>query len=190
MKSNPKRQGGLDGLCGVYAVVNAIGELTFNGEFGRERQQELFNLLVRTVYRRLPQDRKSIRFVWDGTSPADVNAMVETAGRFARRKLGFDLEWCRGLSGSGMGKKIQSFWKELDSHLTSDQKGAAIVVYDDDDISHWTCVVDSTGKQLRLRDSAGFKTLKKQGGTLGSRRSGQRQYWWNDVFLLSRGKPV
>jgi len=58
MKSNPKRHGGLDGLCGVCALVNAIGELTFNGEFGRERQQELFNQLVRTVYRQQPESRR------------------------------------------------------------------------------------------------------------------------------------
>jgi len=190
MKSNPKRQGGLDGLCGVYAVVNAISQLTYNGDFGRERQQELFNVLVRTVYRRQPEARRSVSFVWNGTGPRDVEAMVEAASRFTRRRLGFVLEWRRGLPGKGEAKKIQSFWKELDSHLTAELKAAAIVVYDDDDISHWTCVVDTTGKQLRLRDSAGFKTLKKQGGTLGVRRTGMRQYWWNDVFLLARGETV
>ena len=185
MRTGPKQQGDLDGLCGVYAVLNAVASLA--SVFGRDEQAKLFEQLIEAVYeQRKGQKREGgVCFVYRGVEPKDVGAMLDVASKFARKRLGFELTWKKGLPGRSANRKIQRFWQKIEEHLN---KGPAIVVYNgpEEGESHWTCIVESKERVVRLRDSTGLKTLRKTGGTLGETVKGKRQFYWKAVFLLSR----
>jgi len=188
MRKKPIRQGRLDGLCGVYSVINAVNVLAAPNVFTWEQRHELFELLVKAVFDRQVGNRKNVRFLWNGTWRPDVQEMLKVAARFARKRLGFGLKVKVGLPGSGVGKKIPTFWKTLDAELSARRGGggAAIVGFQDDTMSHWTCVVAVKDKSLKLRDSCGIKYLKKLGGTLGPQIQGKRRFEWKGVFILTR----
>jgi len=185
MRAGAKQQGDLDGLCGVYAVLNAVASLA--SQFGRDQQAELFEQLIEAVYeqRKGQKGKRVVSFVYRGVGPEDVGAMLDVASKFARERRGFELTWKKGLPGSSANRKIQSFWQKIEEHLN---KGPAIVVYDgpEEGESHWTCIVESKERGVWLRDSTGLKTLRKTGGTLGETGKGKRRFYWKTVFLLSR----
>jgi hypothetical protein len=45
-----ERQGSLDGLCGIYSVLNAVRFLAGPRRMGREHTAELFKRLIKAAY--------------------------------------------------------------------------------------------------------------------------------------------
>jgi hypothetical protein len=53
----PLQQGEMDGLCGIYALVNAIGRLA-GQRLSEEDEIDLFKELIRSIYKRNNRKRK------------------------------------------------------------------------------------------------------------------------------------
>ena len=88
MASEPFRQGHLDGLCGLYSIVNAL-DLLRDGGFthSEDEAHRIMRALVDAVPERFP------RAIWDGTKVQHIRRMLDAADAFARKRYKFGLDW-------------------------------------------------------------------------------------------------
>ncbi|MDE2362816.1 MAG: hypothetical protein KGM42_09060 [Hyphomicrobiales bacterium] len=88
MALQPFRQGHLDGLCGLYAIVNALDLLRDGGlTHSEDEAHRIMRALVEAVPERFP------RAIWDGTKVQHIRRMLDAADRFARKRYKFGLDW-------------------------------------------------------------------------------------------------
>ena len=84
----PMRQGDLDGLCGVYSIINAIRWLC--PALSEQRAQELFNVLIDMREKR-PM-RRPLAFIYRGLTRAGLSRLVSAATGWAAISPGITLE--------------------------------------------------------------------------------------------------
>lgn len=88
METEPFRQGHLDGLCGLYAIVNALDLLHDGGLTHDENEaHRIMRALIEAVPERFP------RAIWDGTKVHHIRRMLNAADAFARKRYKFALDW-------------------------------------------------------------------------------------------------
>lgn len=149
----PFRQGDLDGLCGVYAVVNAVRlVLQTHGRIRRELYNDFYQQLVDEVDRLYGFGKVS----QDGMSTREIGRLLRQASTVARSCLGYDLEIRRPL----LSRRRQSIKRAVD-HLSLELKlpGTALLLGLEGKYSHWTVAHRITRTFILLHDSAGFKRL-------------------------------
>src|SRR5260221_5483830 len=83
----PLQQGDLDGLCGAYALVNAVTRLLHTKGFHRDDANRLFQRLCRTLHRR----QRMPQAVWRGTHIDDIDSMLRTVRRLLRKNFAITL---------------------------------------------------------------------------------------------------
>ncbi len=88
MAREPFRQGHLDGLCGLYAIVNALDLLRDGGlTHSEDEAHRIMRALVDAAPERFP------RAIWDGTKVQHIRRMLAAADRFARKRYKFGIDW-------------------------------------------------------------------------------------------------
>jgi hypothetical protein len=84
----PFRQGHLDGLCGLYAIVNALDIMRDGGlTHSEDEAHRIMRALVDAVPERFP------RAIWDGTKVQHIRRMLRAADAFARKRYKFGVDW-------------------------------------------------------------------------------------------------
>jgi hypothetical protein len=131
-------QGSLDGLCGVYAIINSIETLVANDIYS----PKLFAYLIRKMGSRLPA------ILIDGLSTKEIRKLV----------LAPSVVFCAGygvmLNYTVCPQRISfiEYWQIMQTHI--DQHGAGSIVLGLAGVQdHWTCVRRITNKSLLLLDS-------------------------------------
>ena len=183
-----KHQGEMDGLCGVYALVNAI--ISLAGQRLSEKDgTDLFKELIRSIYRRNNRKRKEkpitpIEFIWDGASTRDISYMLKETMKF--------------LGSKSSPNNVDQYWKRLEEAFNDSggqKKCVAIIDYNwqidsNKEEGHWTCVTKVTENILFLHDSimspgAKLKKIYRSRCTLGNPTS-RRPYrlFAHNVSLL------
>ena len=88
MAGEPFRQGHLDGLCGLYAIVNALDLLRDGGLAHNEDEAlRIMRALVEAVPERFP------KAIWDGTKVQHIRRMLVAANLLARKRYKFGVDW-------------------------------------------------------------------------------------------------
>ena len=88
MANEPFRQGHLDGLCGLYAIVNALDLLRDGGfSHSEDEARSIMRALSEAVPERFP------RAIWDGTKVRHIRRMLAAADVFARKRYKFGIDW-------------------------------------------------------------------------------------------------
>lgn len=88
MADEPFRQGHLDGLCGLYAIVNALDLLRDGGlTHSEDEAHRIMRALVDAVPEHFP------RAIWDGTKVRHIRRMLAAANLFARKRYKFGIDW-------------------------------------------------------------------------------------------------
>ena len=88
MSGEPFRQGQLDGLCGLYTIVNALDLLRDGGlTHSEDEALRIMRALIEAVPERFP------KAIWDGTKVQHVRRMLVAADLFARKRYRFGLAW-------------------------------------------------------------------------------------------------
>jgi hypothetical protein len=197
----PLQQGEMDGLCGIYALVNAIGRLA-GKKLSGEDATDLFRELIRSVYKRNNRKRKNkprtpIEFIWDGTSTREISYMLKISKKFLNDRA-IELDWKKPLQGRCRPNNINQYWRRLQETFKEyggEGKCVAIVDYNwqinhHEEDGHWTCVTNVTEKTSFLHDSFikrgnKFKQMHKSRCTLGHPTSGRpHRLFAHNVFLL------
>ncbi len=151
----PFRQGSLDALCGIYAIVNAIGCLC--PELKPDGSRALFARLIRMLRH---VRRKAVKTVWYGLTIQQVRALLRHALRWTKRKIGIRLKLRRLRRSVRENPKLASVWAELRQRLG---KSAVAIIGIGGLEAHWSVAVHVGRSWLKLIDSDGLTALKRSG---------------------------
>jgi len=158
---NPLHQGRMDGLCGIYALVNGISVLVQN-RLSTSDLSDLFKDLVRALYRRnhrkKPRNGTPIEFIWEGTNVHDISLLLRTSRAFLSHH-GMTLTWSRPLQGTWRPATLNQYWERMRTCFDEcDDRCVAIIDYNFDGVDgeegHWTCVEKVTARTMKLLDSS------------------------------------
>ncbi|MBF0420061.1 MAG: hypothetical protein HQL78_07835 [Magnetococcales bacterium] len=148
-------QGDMDRLCGVYAVMNAVGAMA-GQKLGKERYSALFKVLCD----RLMAEGKLPSVLYGGMSDRTVKKLMESACQFINAQagkpgLGFSFPF-RGVTLV----TSEDFFYRLTQQASVYGEGSIMLrllgKYD-----HWTCVQRITERNIHLLDSIGLQRLPR-----------------------------
>ena len=146
----PYRQGDLDGLCGVYSLINSLKALGYRNSL-EDWQAILFEILGQ-LYR----DKQSLEFLIDGITTQDIS-------RILRNILlpEYNFTYTKPFH-SKANTSLSELWDTISFHLSSDSVYAIIVCIEGTDYGHWTVVSSLSEKRLTLFDSDRMKWLNRK----------------------------
>jgi hypothetical protein len=169
----PHYQGALDGLCGVYATVNAITLLLGSSKSA----DHLFRSLC--IY--LDRRGELGRILTEGSWFRQFCRIVDTASEWLLTH--HDQHLTRRVASRHARVELDTFWSTLSDHLEENGPGSVLLgmsgVYD-----HWTCVHRITDGRIFLFDSSRIKILNRSSCTTGSARSSRPHELWPRQTLL------
>ena len=155
------RQGDLDGLCGVYAVVNALQYL-----FGLKEDhcRTLFATLIKALHRSRRRPHHPI--LW-GMSFATLKRLIEAA-QTCKVLDGAQTFQARPLRLSRDQRNLPRLWSGLSQELTPT---CVAVIGITGAADHWCVVYRVTAKTLWLLDSSGQTRIYRSRCTVRSTRT-------------------
>lgn len=170
----PRRQGELDGLCGVYSVINAVRLLC--PEMNKYDEEALFGILIASLARRRIRLASAVTL---GLDIRTLRAIARIACRHIENETGIRLkvrrpQRCR--------YRLGSFWQVLRTELG---KGNIAIFGMWGRRAHWTVAYKITEKSIRLVDSDNLKLLRRSRCTLRSTQT-LCQFYPEDTIILSR----
>lgn len=137
----PFNQGSLDGLCGIYAIINAY-RLLHGDMFGPERATKLFKKMARSVP----------LAVFEGTSYQEQLDLIALANRAVPAKLRLEVRThIFKKPANGPAWRTNTFVNRLREEV-NEQNQVAILGLEKAH-EHWTLVHRLTSSTLRLTDS-------------------------------------
>ena len=155
------RQGDLDGLCGVYAVVNALRYLF---QLKEDHCRALFAALIKALHRRCRRPHHPI--LW-GTSFSTLKRLIEAA-QTCKVLDGAQTFQARPLRLSRDQRNLPQLWSDLSQELTPT---CVAIVGLGGVADHWCVVYRVTPKTLWLLDSSGQTRIFRSRCTVQSSRT-------------------
>ncbi len=149
---DPYRQGDLDGLCGVYCIVNAVRRLC--GPLSDDEAANLFELIVNHLENRVPMVQRIV----NGIVLNDVGGLLRDVVCAL-----YPIERCKGFH--GFHNVSRSFYWAHIQDFMDDYKGVVLTGiggYHD----HWTLIHKATDRTFTLYDSCGIHRLNRTHCTL------------------------
>lgn len=152
-------QGYLDGLCGVYSVVNACSGM-FEKELKPENYQEIFSKLCE----KLEEEGKLYKTLVGGMTVKTLGRLIDVAFESINEILDCKLE--KKIAFRNNPDNLKDFWEKISLHVEKYGKGSVILVLTGRH-DHWTCVEEITDKSIKLIDSSGLKRVVRKKCTIG-----------------------
>jgi hypothetical protein len=144
----PYRQGALDSLCGVHAIINALHAL--RPGIAEKEAQKLFRVLVRAAVR-----KGALKVMWRGLDGTLFrHLLVLGVGRVATGE-GVIIKVARPFATASV--DLPSLIDTLRQALNG--RCVAVTMIHTESW-HWTVITRATGKSLFLFDSAGLKSIR------------------------------
>ena len=143
----PYEQGYLDGLCGIYSVINATRLVV--KDIQEEEAIKLFGKCMRHV-----EKRKSLGKVsTGGVNESDIWSILK---KVVLVDYGIAVE--RPFYKT-RDVPVHHYFKELREHFDQDGKRSVIVCVERRDWDHWTVIRSMTMKRITLFDSCSMTTI-------------------------------
>src|SRR5918993_3884695 len=155
------RQGDLDGLCGVYAIINALRYLF---QLKEDHCRALFAALIKALHRRCRRPHHPI--LW-GMSFSTLKWLIEAA-QTCRVLEGAQTFQARPLRLSRDQRNLPQLWSGLSQELTPT---CVAIVGLGGIADHWCVVIRVTPRTLRLLDSSGQTRIYRSRCTVRSSRT-------------------
>jgi hypothetical protein len=153
MNLEPFRQGRLDGLCGVYSVINALRLAVWPAHrLGRESCKDLFRLLTSELAAR----SKLYDVLTGGSRHRLVTALLREADSWLRDEYEIRLHYRRPYRGQSS-VRPSAIAATLARHLADGH--ASVIAGLTGSIEHWTVVRAVGPKTMLLFDSDDLKRL-------------------------------
>jgi len=172
------RQGRLDGLCGVYSLINALRLLC--PRLDEDACERVFSALIRA---RARQAASPLAVISGGLSRRELLRLIGLWQRFAAKEFGITLTVSR-LKASE--PTLRGIWRGLSRVL--DGKSVAIIGLDGVE-RHWTVGYAATPRTLRVADSSGLRMIFRSQCTV-ARTSLRYQLRPSGVLVVGRGEDV
>lgn len=159
-RRHPYAQGDLDGLCGVYAVVNAVHVLIPGMTWAKARR--LFRTLLKGVR---AHDTGTIPLAARGLSRRHLERAILDADQFVRRQFGGRLVVGRVPRADARAWSLSAFWGLLDRRLG---RGWVAIIGLGGVHEHWTLAIGVTARTIRLFDSGRLRVLRRRNCTVAA----------------------
>ncbi|MFM2045037.1 MAG: hypothetical protein RLY86_3613 [Pseudomonadota bacterium] len=158
-------QGNLDGLCGVYSVVNASLHLS-RKRLTQDQTKDLF----RRLCAQLGEEGRLEDTLFDGMTVRTLGRLIDTSSEFLKE------EGCGGIhrkvAFSSAPDGLARFWDAIAAHIKEHGTGSVILgmggKYD-----HWTCVGAISENRISLIDSDGLQRISRINCTIADERVGR-----------------
>ena len=174
----PFRQGDLDGLCGVYSVVNAIRVLC--PELDRDDFEWLFDHLMQSIGKAGADPAVSVA---GGIGQRVFAALVREAIRQLAAEYDISLLSQRLPKRLRRSTTLAGFWRLLAARLSPT---CVAVLGTEGYRAHWTIAVHATTRQIRLFDSGQMQVLRRGDCTVG-KAANRTGISLPHAFLIERG---
>jgi len=158
---SPLQQGALDGLCSIYAIINALRLLhphTITPTFTRALLETLFE----TLSDRLGPSESLCR----GAELDDLHALLRKAQRTLRIETDFRIEVSK-VRLPRERRRLDVLWSLLRGRIGD---GAVAIIGLAGFHAHWTVGYRMTAKSIRLFDSDGLHRLARKHCSLREKR--------------------
>jgi hypothetical protein len=174
-------QGALDGLCGLYSVINATEYLcSSNGvKLKTEDTQKLFRALCDL----LSEEGRLQDVLVDGMRFRNLGRLIDTASSYLEEHKSCALT--RKTAFAQEPKSLSEFWNKIAQHIEKNNEGSVILLIGGK-YNHWTCVKKISDKQIFLYDSADLSHFRRKNCTIGAKRKGRVNILYpTQSYLLS-----
>ena len=183
-RRTPYLQGQIDGLCGLYGIVNAF-QCLFPPSFTDDDAWELMVALCEKLARKFPS------VIWRGAGVEDTVALMEAAQEFARKKrrLGGRLGVTRPFAKRKI-ERTEEFWAEIADFLGKPEARRVAFIGIGHPDNHWTVVTRIGERSVSFFDSWELKRLALRQFTLSREvakaNGGMHKLDTRQTFLLER----
>jgi hypothetical protein len=186
-RRTPYLQGQVDGLCGLYAIINAFQWL-FPASFTDDDAWELMTVLCAAIAHKFPA------VIWKGAGVEDTVTLFKAAESYAAksRHLKGRIVVTRPFARRKI-DRVQDFWAEIGAWLDAAPQGqgkrlACIGIgYPD---NHWTVVTKKSEKSVTFFDSWELKRLALRQFTISQdvakANGGMHKLDTRQTFLIER----
>jgi hypothetical protein len=190
----PFVQGALDGLCGVYSIINGLAwalhthKSPVDGPSRRTKRlnsrdcEELFAALTSALLKRKRRDAPIV----DGLHSLDVSRLLRESALWLREHHRLELHVIRPFYHRRR-ISMQRAVRRLSLHLS--EPGSAVIIGIESPWQHWTVAIAVDGRRLHLLDSDGLArlSLRHYGRNCEAHTGLLRP---SGVFLLSVVQPL
>ncbi|MFT4097019.1 MAG: hypothetical protein QM651_07830 [Rhodoblastus sp.] len=160
----PVEQGDIDGLCSIYATLNACKFMFRQSE---KQDEKLLETLCRGVADVFP------RIVWEGAGVPTLYRLFRIADEWVQKKHGARLLWGAPLMRTKF-DTADAYLERLRDGLETFAPGEAVwIVGLGDPWQHWTVIERITGRRAYFFDSWGMKHYRFDSFTLDSDAAGE-----------------
>lgn len=163
MKTILRIPGPTGALCGIYSIINGMRWLVSAIDEGLAK--DLFTALVQRLKRIGPNPYVVLRH---GVSFKLLQKLARRAAKFIEKRLAVRIKVRRLRQKQRRARSIAQLWKVIKSAAAS---GAATIIGLGCIQNHWSVVTTATARTLRLADSDGLNSLRRQRCTLAPSRS-------------------
>lgn len=175
MTMKPLQQGDLDGLCGVYSILNALKTI------GIRRSIEEWQDTLNQIIEHLQHHKKSSLFLTDGITTPDISRIlrdiiVPQYGIHYHKPFHKNSELA-----------LHTFWQSLFAYLSEDKKRAAIFAIAGSDYGHWTVASYLSQRRITLQDSYKMQWINRsQCSTTEFFRNSTVMIYPTTVFIIEK----
>jgi hypothetical protein len=165
----PYRQGALDGLCGVHAIINALHALAPG--ITEKDAQKLFRVLLKEIAR-----KGAFKVIWRGMDGTLFRHLLVLALARIATKQGLSIKVARPFASEPvhLGDVADRLRQALNGRCV-----AVTIIHTE--TWHWTVIKRATGKSLFLFDSAGLNSIRIDNCAV---QKGEKRYRINARELL------
>jgi len=143
----PYEQGGLDGLCAIYSIVNAARIIS-------DIPDSKAKLLFRRILEYLEQERDLSRVLCEGIGLTTIGSIL--------RDVVEDLIPHRSMPYKNQpNTPLDDFWSEMMRFLDEGDKRAILICLSGPMWDHWSIVNEITARQIRFFDSHKLRRLNR-----------------------------
>jgi hypothetical protein len=148
MTRKPLTQGDEDGLCGLYAIINALA-LLFPSKMDEEGREHVFKAIAKAC-KAWPD------ILWNGTTVQDMRQMLHAARNcLIGAKIKFD--WDQPFAKTPPLKTFDEFCRELRWRTEGDDAFGIVGI--SKPWEHWSCAHRLTSHEIIMTDSCHVKQI-------------------------------
>jgi len=176
MSELPRLQGDMDGLCGIYSILNATTYLSPRPLDDKE-EEALFWALASSI-KRWPHVLKT------GLTVREIPKAVKTASKWLQKSRGATLECSLPFKSKKYDGDWDRFFDDLHQNIADPLTAAILGLVEP--LEHWTVATEVKKQRIMLKDSMKTKHINRENAGLAGSDS---RYIVDPktTFILKRG---
>lgn len=173
------RQGTLDSLCGVYAVINSTKAMC--DQHGRRLTRGACKELFVELCNVLAGGGRLADALANGTTIRTFQQMTRAAHEWVADQQGLQLKSVRAFGSAPSG--LADYWDRLVDHTEQYGNGSVLVGMSGKH-NHWSCIRSISERNISLMDSDGIVSLRRDRCTVGEPTTRRQHVLWPTQTLL------